>query len=73
MEPVGIGIMEILSALLIATIFLVPILIVLLLIRRSKAVDQNAAETLASQQEIKQLLERILELLEENNRLLKRQ
>ncbi|HZD56112.1 MAG TPA: hypothetical protein VE136_05295 [Anaerolineales bacterium] len=72
MEPFGIGVVEIVSALLIALIILAPVLIVFLLIRRAKAADQNSAQTLASQQEIKQLLEKALELLEENNRLLKR-
>lgn len=73
MEAFGIGVIEIIGALLIALIILAPVLIVLFLVRRAKAADQNSAETLASQEEVKQLLERVLELLEENNRLLKRQ
>jgi uncharacterized protein YoxC len=73
MESLGLGPLELLSAILIAVFLLFPVVIVFLLFRRTSIITQNAQESIALQKEIKGLLEKDIELLEENNRLLKRE
>ena len=73
MEPLGPGLLPLLSAILIAVFLLFPVVIVFLLFRRTRTLYQNAQESIALQKEIKGLLEKNIELLEENNRLLKRE
>jgi uncharacterized protein YoxC len=73
MESLGLGPLELLSAILIAVFLLFPVVIVFLLFRRTSIITQNAQESIALQKEIKGLLEKNIELLEENNRLLKRE
>ena len=73
MEPLGPGLLPLLSAILIAVFLLFPVVIVFLLFRRTRTLYQNAQESIALQKEIKRLVEKNIELLEENNRLLKRE
>jgi uncharacterized protein YoxC len=73
MQNMGVGVLEIFNIALILLVILLPILLALFFIRKTRTLTENTGETLALQREIKNLLEENAELLKETNRLLKRQ